>query len=96
MHTALSIGDLTLLEAEGDVLAYERVHERERIVVLLNLGGEEQLAPVPSGTCRLLFSTTRHPYAPTSEVMDPRLRGDDEPFALAPNEGLILLMEPTR
>jgi alpha-glucosidase len=83
-HKALAIGAIDLIEAEGDVLAYERVHEGERVFVALNLGAEEQIAPMPLGAFRLLLST-RHS----------RFRGNDgEGLTLAPNEGLILLMEP--
>jgi len=38
-HLALSIGDIALLDAEGDVLAYERRHGAERLIVALNLEG---------------------------------------------------------
>ncbi len=37
-HPALSIGDITLLDTDGDVLAYERRHGAERLIVALNLG----------------------------------------------------------
>jgi glycosidase len=37
-HPALAIGDFALLDAEGDVLAYERRHGAERLIVALNLG----------------------------------------------------------
>jgi glycosidase len=100
-HKALSIGDVRLIEADGDVLAYERAHEGERIVVVLNLGDAEQQAPMPTGKFHLLLSTLRHPrgggdpYSQGLEVMDPRVRGDDGGgrLALAPNEGLILLAQ---
>jgi alpha-glucosidase len=56
-HPALAIGELRLLEAEGDVLAYERTHQRERLVVALNLGSRPQRVDCPHG--RLLLSTVR-------------------------------------
>ena len=34
-HPALSIGDITLLDAEGDVLAYERRYGAQRLIVAL-------------------------------------------------------------
>ncbi len=39
-HPALAVGDVRVLAAEGDLLAYERSHDGERFVVLLNLGHE--------------------------------------------------------
>jgi len=60
-HPALSVGALRLIEAEGDVLAYERSHEGDRIVVALNLGSEPHRIDLPEG--RLLLSTTGD-YAP--------------------------------
>jgi alpha-glucosidase len=60
-HPALSVGALRLIEAEGDVLAYERSHEGERIVVALNLGSEPHRIDLPEG--RPLLSTTGD-YAP--------------------------------
>ncbi len=88
-HQALSIGDVALIAADGDVLAYERVYEGERIVIMLNLGGEVQPAPAPNGTLRLLLSTIHeNPPAPGEDFAT-------GPFdRLAPNEGLILLLEP--
>jgi alpha-glucosidase len=97
-HEALAIGDVRLIEAEGDVLAYERTHDGERIVVVLNLGDRPQQAPLPSDSFRLLLST-RHlreggdPYSQGLEVMDSRLRGNDDHIILAPDEGLILLAQ---
>ena len=82
-HPALAIGAVTLIEAEGDVLAYERTHAGERIVVALNLGAAVQPAPAPRGDFRILLSTLGSPGdAPRSAPQD-----------LAPNEGLILLAQ---
>ena len=36
-HRALSVGDFTLIDAPGGILAYERVHAGERLRVMLNL-----------------------------------------------------------
>ena len=47
-HPALSIGDFALLDAEGDVLAYERRHGAERLIVALNLG-ETAATPAVAG-----------------------------------------------
>jgi alpha-glucosidase len=54
-HPALAIGAVRLLRADGDVLAYERIQDEERIVVALNLGGREQPVTCPKG--RLLLAT---------------------------------------
>jgi alpha-glucosidase len=89
-HPALSIGAIHLIEAEGDVLAYERVQDGERIVVALNLGDREQAMPVPAGAFRVLLSTLGTPT-------DPPPGGGgfvaENRFTLSPNEGLILLMD---
>jgi alpha-glucosidase len=77
-HRALSIGILRLIEAEGDVLAYERVHDGERIVVALNLSAQDHEVTLPAG--RLVLSTLAD--------------GDYAAGMLAPNQGVILLAEP--
>src|SRR5258708_32900365 len=58
-HLALSIGDFALLEAEGDVLAYERRHGAERLIVALDLGGRAHRLEVPdwASDYRLTLST---------------------------------------
>jgi alpha-glucosidase len=61
-HPALQVGALRLIEAAGDVLAYERVHQGERIVVALNLSGKAHSAVLPTG--RLLLSTVADDYIP--------------------------------
>jgi len=48
-HPALAVGNVRLLQADGDVLAYERILDEERIVVALNLGGREQPVACPKG-----------------------------------------------
>jgi alpha-glucosidase len=103
-HKALAIGAVTLVEAAGDVLAYERVYEGERLFVVLNLGETEQQMPIPEGGFRLLASTIRRPCEGRGSSlvrggaslvdgdMDPCLRRGDG-LTLAPNEGLILIAE---
>jgi len=58
-HLALSIGDFELLDVEGDVLAYERRHSAERLIVALNLGGRSHRLELAdwASDCRLLLST---------------------------------------
>ena len=57
----LSIGDFTLLDMEGDVLAYERRHGAERLILALNLGGESQRLALPdwASDCRALVHGRR-------------------------------------
>ena len=104
-HPALSIGDFLPVECEGDVLAYERSHRGEKLLVALNLGDEEQALLLPDPVSSLLLSTVIPANAGihelgTIENMDPRVRGDDgkdeygtRRIALAPNEGVILTLE---
>ena len=80
-HLALSIGDIALLDAEGDVLAYERRHGAERLIVALNLEGRSQPLQLPdwANDCRPLLSTLAD-AAPAGEGA----------LLLRPNEGVIL------
>jgi alpha-glucosidase len=80
-HPALSIGDFALLNAEGDVLAYERRHDDERLIVALNLGGRSHRLELPdwASDCRPLLST----------VADATLAGDGA-LLLRADEGVIL------
>ena len=103
-HAALAVGNFRLIESEGDVLAYERVLGDERIVVALNLGGQEQPVRLPEGGYSLLLSSSPResggpgphsrslPEPAAAESLDSRLRGS--PVTLAPNEGLILKALP--
>ncbi|WP_203308688.1 alpha-amylase family glycosyl hydrolase [Sphingomonas beigongshangi] len=74
-HAALAVGDFRLIEAEGDVLAFERRHGDERIVVALNLGAEPQPFALPEGD---VLASTRG-GTPKSGV----LRGDEGVVFLA-------------
>jgi alpha-glucosidase len=56
-HPALVAGRLTMLDTRGDVVAYERVHEGERILVALNLGAVPQDFVSPPGDWCPLLST---------------------------------------
>jgi hypothetical protein len=77
----LAIGDFALLDTEGDVLAYERRHGAERLIVALNLGTHSQRLELPdwASDCRTLLST----------VADAALIRDGA-VLLQANEGLIL------
>jgi glycosidase len=80
-HLALSIGEFALLDAEGNVLAYERRHGAERLIVALNLGGRPHRLQLPdwASDCRPLLST----IADAAPVRDGAL-------LLRGNEGVIL------
>jgi alpha-glucosidase len=81
-HPALAIGDLTLLlDAEDDVLAYERRSGADRLLVALNLGGSEQalLLPAWAQHARALLSTLEGALLPAGDRV-----------VLRPNEGVIL------
>jgi alpha-glucosidase len=80
-HSALSIGDFALLDAEGDVLAYERRHGAGRLIVALNLGGRSQSLQLPhwARDCRPLLST----LADAESV-------EDDVLPLRADEGVIL------
>ncbi|WP_066781246.1 alpha-amylase family glycosyl hydrolase [Sphingomonas sp. CCH5-D11] len=47
---ALSLGRMTLREAAPDILAYERQHGDERLLVVLNLGSEPREVTLPDAT----------------------------------------------
>ena len=79
-HAALAIGDFALIDSAGDVLAYERKHDDERLLIALNLSNQSQPLTLPTGSfvADILLSTTK-----------PRpLDG-----TLAPSEGLILQLK---
>ena len=82
-HPALAIGDFVLLDAEDDILAYERRHDTDRLVVALNLGKQPQRLALPEWAhdCRPLLST----LASVKPVLDGVL-------LLRPNEGVILTL----
>ena len=56
---ALTLGEFALLDAEGDVLAYERRHDAERLIVALNLGPQPHRLLLPDWArgSSLLLST---------------------------------------
>ncbi len=80
-HPALSLGDWRLSPCEGDVLAYERQHADDRLLIVLNLGARPQRVAAPAwavgGT--VMLSTLDSA---------PMLNGDT--LTLHPNEGLII------
>jgi oligo-1,6-glucosidase/alpha-glucosidase len=74
---ALSIGDFTLLDADDDVLAYERRHDDERLLIALNLGAQQRKLPNPADAVLEEIVLSTLPRRPLDGT-------------LAPNEGLIL------
>lgn len=77
---ALSIGRYRAVEADGDVLAYERLHGDERLLIVLNLGNREQPLPVCAHGLAPIFCT---------------LRGKSGGKVLRPDEGAIFAL-PTK
>ncbi|USI71445.1 alpha-amylase family glycosyl hydrolase [Sphingomonas morindae] len=80
-YPALATGDFIGLEADGDILAYERRLGAERLVVVLNLGGWPARFDC-EGPVRPLLSTLAGPSEVGHDAI--RLRG---------HEGLVLLRE---
>jgi alpha-glucosidase len=82
-HPALATGDFALVDAEGDVLAYERRTGDERLVIALNLGDTRQEVALPpwAGDARVLLSTL--PGERLDALAGARL-------VLRPDEGLVL------
>jgi alpha-glucosidase len=80
-HLALSLGELKLLDAEGDVLTYERRNDADRLVIALNLGADVQRLKLPdwARNSRPLLSTEADTTLPEDGVV-----------LLRANEGVIL------
>jgi oligo-1,6-glucosidase/alpha-glucosidase len=74
---ALAIGDFALVDADDDVLAYERRHDDERLLIVLNLGAQQRRLPYPA-------------HAVLEEIVLSTLPCRTLDGTLAPNEGLIL------
>ncbi|HZH28014.1 MAG TPA: alpha-amylase family glycosyl hydrolase [Azospirillaceae bacterium] len=87
-HPALSIGRYgALATLEGDVLAYERQNETERLVVVLNLGHQPRTVPLVTsggadGGGRMLLSTH----------LDREGEKVDAQIQLRPDEGVIIAL----
>jgi alpha-glucosidase len=76
-HRPLSIGDISLLEPQGDTLAYERRSGDARLLVALNLGGTPQIVSLPRwahGGKVLLSTLDRSAIGPDSNLV---LRADE-------------------
>lgn len=75
-HPALAVGDWLPIECAGNLLAYERRHGDERLLVVLNLGDAAESFAIPE-------------WAEGLPVLLATGTGDD-PAVLGPNEGYIL------
>lgn len=73
---ALSVGDWLPVECAGSLLAYERRHRGERLLVVLNLGDAPESFAIPE-------------WAEGLEVLLTTGTGGD-PALLGPNEGYLL------
>ncbi|MGE0775228.1 MAG: alpha-amylase family glycosyl hydrolase [Sphingomonadaceae bacterium] len=79
-HEALSVGGMTMIECDGDVLAYERRVGSERLLVALNLGDTAAPLPMPAD-------------AHADELLLSTLTGRSIDGCLLPDEGLILSLK---
>ena len=75
-HPALSIGDWLPVECTGSLLAYERRHRDERLLIVLNLGDRAESFAIPE-------------WAEGLQVLLTTGTGGD-PAVLGPNEGYVL------
>lgn len=78
---ALSSGAIRLLPAEGDLLAYERDDGEERMLILLNFGGQAQQFELPEDIMTL---------EPLLSTLDHMPDAAERTLIVAPDEGLIL------
>ncbi len=82
-HDALSIGDFRLVDGDADVLAYERRHGTERLLIALNLGAERRALPMPADVVGMDMLASTLP----ARVLDQ---------TLGPAEGLVLRVVETK
>ena len=78
---ALSIGGYAPAEGDTDVLAFERTHGDERLLVALNLSASMRRLILPGGTA---IAAVMHSTRPIRDMDN----------TLAPDEGLILRLTP--
>ncbi len=84
-HDALAIGDITLVDAAEDVLAYQRRHAGECLLIALNLGHAARPLTLPTNTC------VEDVLASTLPLSTRAIRPLDG--TLAPDEGLVLRLK---
>jgi alpha-glucosidase len=81
-HAALSVGDVTLVDAAEDVLAYQRRHAGERLLIALNLRDQARPLTLPAdASIAEMLASTVWPANLALRPMD---------GILAPNEGVVL------
>jgi alpha-glucosidase len=74
---ALSVGALRLLEAEGDVLAYERRAGRERFFIVLNFSMRDAAWEMPENVTGEIVLSTRNGGGGQDAAAEIRLRPDE-------------------
>jgi len=86
-HPSLSLGDLALVPAEGNVLAYERLSGTERLCIVLNLASEQAVVTLPAAYHQglALISTHEEP----ARLVDGKLY-------LRPDEAMVLRPGPAQ
>jgi alpha-glucosidase len=80
---ALTLGSFRLLTCEGEVLAYERRLDDQRLVVVLNLGRQRQRVELPADVREATIRLSCHPAREQQKVVGGFVD-------LAPNEGVIV------
>ncbi len=92
-HDALAIGDITLVDAAEDVLAYQREHAGECLLIALNLSHETRALTLPTNaSVEDVLASTLQPSLrqPSLRPLRPMDR------TLAPDEGLVLRLKEKR
>ncbi|MBC5772686.1 DUF3459 domain-containing protein [Pontibacter sp. KCTC 32443] len=79
---ALSIGDYIPVQAEGDVLAYRRVHQETDLLIVLNMGNNN--CPF-----KPKYLTPKGQIILSTEVKQENHQADEQ-LNLQPNEGMII------
>jgi oligo-1,6-glucosidase/alpha-glucosidase len=82
-HDALAIGDVTVVDAAQDVLAYQRQYAGERLLIALNLGDATRSLKVPTDSYVAEVLGSTRPRRPMDGT-------------LAANEGLVLRLKEKR
>jgi alpha-glucosidase len=77
---ALSVGSYAMAVGDHDVLAYERQHEDDRLLIALNLSAQDRNLLLPTNTRVLDVLASTLPHRPTSTMIHA-------------NEGLVLRLE---
>ena len=88
-HDALAMGSVTLVDAAEDVLAYQRQHAGECLLIVLNLSDEPRPMMLPQS----LLMDTCDAEVLCSTLTESTLALRTLDGVLAPNEGLVLLLK---